>query len=174
VNAVAECDYCKLIERGNLIFDDKNVVVAISPSQAGLGHVLVIPKEHFTILEQIPDFIAGHMFSIANNISTAIFETLRAHGTNIIIENGVSAGQRIAHFAINVVPRSENDGLGFNWLPKRLSDDEMSTSELQLKEHAKNIGAFEKEKKTITFDEKQESIPDSDEDYTLRQLRRIP
>ena len=172
--AMTECDYCKLIETGNVIYDDNKVVVALAPTPASLGHVIIIPKEHFTILEQMPDFIAGHMFSVANKVSTAIFETLRVHGTNIIIENGVSAGQRIAHFAINVIPRSENDGLGFNWMPKHLSDDDMSTAELQLKEHTKNVGVFEPEKKAIKFDETQETIPSNDEDYTLRQLRRIP
>ena len=136
---------------------------------------MVVPKEHFTILEQVPDFITGHLFSIANRISTAIFERMRVQGTNIIAENGIAAGQKIAHFAINVIPRSDNDGLGFNWEPVQTSEDELSTVELQLKEESKDIGDFEKEKKEpIKADVSKEVIQSSEEDYKLRQLRRMP
>ena len=62
---MANCDHCNIPENER-IFEDGNAIVTLSPQPAGPGHVLVIPKEHFTILEQIPDFIAGHLFSIAN------------------------------------------------------------------------------------------------------------
>ncbi|MAG15866.1 hypothetical protein CMO88_02290 [Candidatus Woesearchaeota archaeon] len=169
------CDYCEIVEKGEKLFEDDKLVVALSPVPASLGHVLVIPKEHFTILEQIPDFIAGHLFNVTNTVSTSVFETLRVHGINIIIENGISAGQRIAHFAINIVPRSENDGLGFNWTPKKFDDEEMSTVELQLKEQTDTIGGFEKEeKKALTVDDAHETIPTNEDDYMLKQLNRLP
>ncbi len=161
--------------KGEALFEDDKLAVVPSRRPASRGHILVIPKEHYTILEQIPDFLAGHLFSTANRASTKIFETLRVHGTNIMIENGIAAGQRIAHFAINIIPRSENDGIGFVWQPKQVSDDEMSAAELQLKEHTKNIGIFQKEeKKALEFNDKEEVMPGDEGDYILRQLRRIP
>ncbi len=173
---MAECDFCSLAEKGEKIYEDDKSVAIASPMPASKGHVLVIPKEHFTILEQIPDFIAGHLFVLANKISTVMFETMRVHGTNVIIENGSAAGQKFAHFSINVIPRSENDGLGFSWTPKKLSDEEMSSAELQLKEHTKNVGGFEKEEnKPIMLDETKTTVlPVTENDYLLRQLRRIP
>src|SRR3989338_3155345 len=115
---MGDCAYCDLAEKGDKLFEDDNAIAAMSPEPASRGHALVMPKEHFTILEQVPDFIAGRLFALANKISTAMFETLRVSGTNIIIENGSAAGQKIAHLSINIIPRSENDGLGFNWMPK--------------------------------------------------------
>ncbi len=164
-----------MAEKGEKLFEDEKVAVFPSSRPASRGHVLVVPKEHYTILEQIPDFLAGHLFSTANRVSTAIFEMLRVHGTNIIIENGIAAGQRIAHFAINIIPRSENDGIGLVWQPKQFTDDEMSTAELQLKEHTKNVGVFQKEeKKALEVNEREEVMPGDDSDYLLRQLGRIP
>ncbi len=164
-----------MVEKGEKLFEDEKVAVVPSSRPASRGHVLVIPKEHYTILEQIPDFLAGHLFSTANRVSTAIFEMLRVNGTNIIIENGIAAGQRVAHFAINIIPRSENDGLGFVWQPKQIADDEMSAAELQLKEQTRNVGGFQKEeKKAIEVNDKEEVIPVDDSDYLLRQLRRVP
>ncbi len=164
-----------MAEKGEKLFEDEKVAVVPSRNPASRGHALVIPKEHFTIMEQIPDFLAGHLFSIANKVSTSILETLRTHGTNIIIENGIAAGQKIAHFSINVIPRSENDGIGFIWQPMQVSDEELSGIELQLKEHTKNIGVFQKEeKKVMEVSGKEDVIPANDEDYLLRQMRRIP
>lgn len=172
---MAECEHCEMALKGERLFEDEKVAVVPSNRPASRGHALVIPKEHFTILEQIPDFLAGHLFSIANKVSTSIFETMRVHGTNIIIENGIAAGQKIAHFAINIIPRSENDGIGFVWQPMQVSDEEMSSAELQLKEHTKNLGLFQKEeKKLLEVSGKEDVIPANEEDYLLRQMRRIP
>ena len=172
---MANCDHCNIPENER-IFEDGNAIVTLSPQPAGPGHVLVIPNEHFTILEQVPDFIAGHLFSIANKMSTTLFERMRVNGTNVIAQNGIAAGQKIAHFAINVIPRTENDGLGFNWQPVEVSEEELATVELQLKEESKSIGDFEKEgKKPIKVEDKQkELVSGSKEDYKLRQLRRLP
>lgn len=172
---MAECDLCEIAEKGEKIFEDGKSFAAMSPEPASRGHAIIAPKEHFTILEQVPDFITGHLFSLANKISTAMFETLRVHGTNIIIENGSAAGQKVAHVSINVIPRSENDGLGFSWTPTTVSDEEMSAAELQLNEETANIGGFRKEETKLIAVEKEETvIPETEEDYQLRQLRRIP
>ena len=172
---MVECEHCVLAEKGDKVFEDDKVFAVMSPRQASKGHVLVVPKEHFTILEQVPDFMVGRLFVVANKISTTIFEMLRVYGTNIVVENGSAAGQRVAHFSINVIPRSENDGLGFEWEAKTLSDDEMSTVELQLKEHANNVGGFEKqEKKKLSLDKKEGKLISGDDSYLIKQLRRIP
>lgn len=172
---MAECEHCEMALKGEALFEDDKLAVVPSRRPASRGHVLVIPKEHYTILEQIPDFLAGHIFSAANRVSTAIFEMLRVNGTNIIIENGIAAGQKIAHFAINIIPRSENDGIGFAWQPKQVSDDEMSAAELQLKEQTRNLGVFQKEeKKALEIKDKEDVMPGDDNDYLIRQLRRIP
>ena len=164
-----------LAEKGQKVFEDEKTVAFLNPEPANLGHIIVTPKEHFTILEQVPDFLAGHLFNVANKISTTIFETLKVHGTNIIIENGSASGQKVAHFAINIIARSENDGLGFNWPPIQVSEEDMSTTELQLKELTKNIGGFDKEeKKAITVEEKENVLDTTEEDYLMRQLRKIP
>ena len=172
---MAKCDYCELAEKSEKIFEDEKAFAVLAQNPASLGHILVISKEHFTILEQVPDFLAGRLFSIANEISTKIFETMRVHGTNLIVQNGLAASQKIPHFAINIIPRAENDGLGFNWQPIQVSDDDMSTVELQLKEETGKIGGFEKsEKKAIEINDEKKVISSSEDDYLLRQLRRIP
>ena len=80
---------------------------------------------------------------------------------------------------VNVIPRFEKDGINLQWQPKQLDEEEMSTVELKLKEHVKNIGSIEKEEKTeATEIESVSKIPavdeDEEDDFFSRQTRRIP
>lgn len=183
--ASKDCKHCQAINdpgKGFRIYEDSDVVAVLEGQPAGYGHVVVMPKEHYPIMEEVPDRLIGKIFSIANKISTAVFESLNAHGTNIVIQNGVAAGQTIAHFALHVIPRRENDGLNFNWQTKQLSEEELSTVELQVKEEAANIGIEKEAAKPIEVKEEKEEVTaeiegeggKKEESYLIKQLRRIP
>ena len=169
-----ECENCEIIEKKKLlIFEDDVALVAFKQNPASLGHILIIPKNHYTIIEQIPEEELGHLFNLANKASVILFEGLNALGTNIIIQNGVSAGQKKPHVEINVIPRQEKDGLNFQWIPKQLTEDEMETAEVQLKEILE-----EKEVKTIEEQEKQEpeeiKQQEDKDNMMIKHLERVP
>jgi histidine triad (HIT) family protein len=173
------CIICQIINGkvpSKKIYEDDECIVILDVNGANPGHSFVIPKEHIPILEKVPDHTIGHLFSIANKVSSAIFETLKIQGTNIFVANGVAAGQKVAHFMINVIPRNENDNVNLQWNPKQLSEEEMSTVELKLKESAQNIGYFEKKepKKTISKSSPVEEAIEGDENYLIKQLDRRP
>lgn len=157
------------------IYEDDLSLAVLDVNGANPGHCFVFPKNHYPIIEQVPDAEIGKLFQVSNKISTAIFESLGAQGTNIFVANGVPAGQTVAHFTINIIPRNENDGINLQWQPKQLSEEEMSTVELKLKEQAKNVGHFEQEKKTQkAYAPKQVILSDEEEESFSRQLRRLP
>ncbi|MDP7141586.1 MAG: HIT family protein [Candidatus Woesearchaeota archaeon] len=171
-----DCQFCKQIKsKENMIYEDDKAAAFLDSSFP--GKVTIIPKEHYPIIENVPDFVVGHLFIIANKLSKALFECINSTGTNIIVNNGITAGQTIPHFCINIIPRRENDNINLQWQPKQLSDDEMESAELQLKEETKNIGQFDKEKKEpVKLEKKTEKIEqkDGEENYLVKQLRRIP
>jgi|DewCreStandDraft_4_1066084.scaffolds.fasta_scaffold90709_2 histidine triad (HIT) family protein len=169
------CEICELMkEKKGLLFEDEQMAIMLAPKPAVPGHIILAPKTHAAILEQVPDFVIGKMFDKANKVSIAVFETLGAEGTNIIANNGIAAGQTTNHFLLNVIPRRENDNLNLLWNPKQLSEEEMSTIELKLKEESKGIGVFEKEKPKPKEEKKPEKIEDEGENYLLKQLERLP
>ncbi|MBI2134485.1 HIT domain-containing protein [Candidatus Woesearchaeota archaeon] len=159
------------------VYEDELTLAVLDVNGGNPGHCFVIPKNHYPILEQIPDHELGNHFVVANKISSAIFETLKAQGTNIFVRNGIPAGQQVAHFMINVVPRKENDGINLQWKPRQLSEEEMSTVELKLKEQVKGRG-IQKTQKTQTAKSqeapKPELVTDDEDDYFMRQIRRMP
>jgi len=157
------------------VYEDELALAVLDVNGANPGHCFIIPKNHYPIIEQVPDMEVARLFQVSNKISTAIFESLGAQGTNIFVANGIPAGQTVAHFIINVIPRKENDGINLQWQPRQLSEEEMSTVELKLKDQSKNIGNFEKEKKAPRLSApKPVALSDDEEEYFERQLRRLP
>ena len=184
------CIVCQIIENkipSKKIYEDELVMAVLDVNGSNPGHCFILPKAHYPIIEQVPNNEVGRLFQVSNKISSAIFETLGAQGTNIFAANGIPAGQTVAHFTINVIPRKDNDGINLQWQPKQLSEEEMSTVELKLKEQTKNIGHFEKEEKKtkieplsnaselIAHRSKTEFLSDDDEEgYFEKQMRRMP
>jgi len=171
------CEFCQIIDKkaeAKRVFEDEKALAILSPHPCCAGHILLMPKEHFSIIEQVPDYLIAHLSKIVNKISIAVFEILQAKGTNVLIQNGVAAGQKTNHFMIHIIPRKENDGFNFQWQPKQLNEEQMSTIELNLKEVTKGIGEFEKEEnKPVKLDSEIEKI-NKEDNYLIKQLDRIP
>ena len=172
------CLVCQIIAGeipSSVIHEDEKTLSIIDVNGSNPGHCFAMPKEHFTIMEQMPDDLIADMFNVSNVISSAIFEVLKVEGTNIFVTNGVAAGQTVAHCMINIIPRKDKDGINLNWQPKTLSEEEMATVELKLKEATQHIGVQNKMQNTQETAEKESTSPVVSEDnYLLRQLRRLP
>ena len=168
------CKTCEKIgkEKEFKIYEDNEVSAFLEEKPATPGQITLLPKQHFPILEQIPDKSMGHLFTIANKLSTVLFDSIGCHGTNILINNGIAAGQKHSHFSLNIIPRTEEDNIDLEWQPKQLSEEELSTTELKLKEHTANIGIIEKEKEKPIEIEKKNDIIKGKDNYLLKHLRR--
>jgi hypothetical protein len=56
-------------------------------------------------------------------------------GTNIIVQNGVAAGQKAQHFMVHVIPRQEGDGLVFDVPQKQMKEEELEVVRKKLAAH---------------------------------------
>ena len=124
----AACLVCQIIENkvpSKKVYEDELAIAVLDVNGSNPGHCFVMPKNHYPILEQVPDAEIGSLFNISNRISSAIFESFGAQGTNIFVANGIPAGQTVAHFIINVIPRKENDGINFALPQKAMEQKEV-------------------------------------------------
>ncbi|MBI2107933.1 HIT domain-containing protein [Candidatus Woesearchaeota archaeon] len=173
------CIVCGIVEGripSKKVYEDDAVLAVLDVNGSTPGHCFVIPKTHYPIIEHVPDFDLGRMFVVSNKISSAIFQALNVHGTNIFVANGIPAGQTVAHFTINVIPRKENDGVNLLWQPKQLTEEEMSTVELKMKEGIDKAGVIEEPKQRSQSKAAGHSSEDPEEknEYYIRQMTRIP
>lgn len=177
-----KCEYCEIAERhreAGILYEDEQVVVALKDFAVTAGQITVFPKEHFTIMEMVPDEILQKCFTLANKVSMAIFEGLAAQGTNILVQNGLGAEQKVPHFAVEVIPRREGDGLKLQWEPKEISEDERETAFLLLKEESEKLVDIGKKKDPkeapgAVKTEKISAVGDGKDNYLLKSLRKIP
>lgn len=165
------CDYCDVAAgkgKGQILYQTDTVIVAIKDMAVTPGQITVFPKQHGTIMEMIPDEVLQECSLIANKVSIAVFEGLGAQGTNLMVQNGIAAGQTIPHFAIEIIPRQENDGLALTWAGKQVMEDEMERTLTALTD-ALNAKEEKKEEKPS-----KESPKEQGDNYMIKQLRRLP
>ena len=167
-----DCLICDAIKSKSVtVYEDERVSVFLLSKGFTSGHLKVVPKNHFNILEQVPDELLSYTMLIANRFASILFDTLGLHGTNILIQNGIDAGQTIPHFAIDIVPRRPNDGLNFKWDMEKASHESL--------EGMKNIFIEALAIKESVAEERaaasEPEIEDnSKENYLIRHLKRVP
>lgn len=166
------CRYCD-VKNEEKIYEDEKLVAIMPENGMAAGHIVVVPKQHYRIIEEVPDEDISRMFNVANKLSALVFETLGVHGTNIIVHNG-TPGQDIPHFSIHIIPRTEGDGINLEWKPEKFSDDDLEGFSLLIKDGLKGK-PFKKEEKKPDIDEIEQIEQDDEEDnYLIKQLDRMP
>ena len=123
------CIFCHIISgkvASKKIYEDDKVLAILDINPANPGHILLLIKEHYQVMPQIPDDEISYMFMVAKAISHACLNALKAQGTNIFIANGMIAGQKASHFMLHIIPRANVDGIKIFDLPEKNIPDEVS------------------------------------------------
>ena len=161
------CIFCHIINgkvQSRKIYEDDNVFAILDINPASPGHILLLPKEHHSIMPQIKENEIGYMFMLAKALSNACLRALKCHGTNIFVANGVAAGQKAPHFMIHIIPRKDGDGItSFNLKKSEISEQELDEMQKKLKKAADDILGIEK-KEPIDLDTSKEEKEDEHKD----------
>lgn len=107
------CVFCQIASgkvHSRTVYSDDEVVAVLDINPAARGHMLLLPKEHFSVMPQLPEYLAEHLFMVTKGLSQAALKALQCKGTTLFVANGVAAGQKAPHFMIHIIPRSDNDG----------------------------------------------------------------
>ena len=121
-----DCIFCK-IANGEIpaatIYEDDDFRVILDLGPASKGHALILPKEHYANLYEIPDELAAKAMKLAKKMASAMTKALGCDGFNLVQNNGEVAGQTVFHFHMHLIPRYEGDGAGITWNPGTLTDE---------------------------------------------------
>jgi histidine triad (HIT) family protein len=93
-----------------MCYEDKDVVAFMDIQPVNAGHVLVVPREHYESLEDIPRELATHLFDVAMQLAPVVKHVGDADGLNILVNSGAAAGQDVFHYHVHVIPRCPDDG----------------------------------------------------------------
>ena len=134
--------------------------LTIRPSDPAVvaGEVVVIDQS-CTVFEELDASRIGIFASAVREVSSAVFEAVNAQGTNILIESG--AFQQTPGALAHIVPRTEEDGLMFEWDPDPGADIRAVAERL--------TQAIQRVTRTKTPQRMTQNT-----NYLLKQLERLP
>ncbi len=128
-----DCIFC-LLANGDIptakVYEDEDMTVILDAGPAAKGHALVLPKDHFKNITEIPETLAGKLTAAAAKVGTAQMKALGADGFNIVINTNEAAGQTVFHCHIHVIPRYNGDGALMSWVPGEAKDSEAVAAKL--------------------------------------------
>ncbi len=114
-----ECIFCKIV-KGDIpctkLYEDDKILSFLDIMPASKGHALVIPKNHYRTLIDMPHEEIKEVMDIVQKVAAATMVSLPGvEGFNVLQSNNKVAGQVIPHVHFHIIPRHEKDKLNFAW-----------------------------------------------------------
>ncbi len=120
------CIFCK-IAAGDIpsatIYEDDDFRVILDIEPASKGHALILPKEHYANLYELPDELAAKALVVAKKVISKMTDIVGCDGYNVLQNNGETAGQTVFHFHMHLIPRYEKDDVTISWKQGTITEE---------------------------------------------------
>jgi len=86
-----QCIFCQIVSgkvQSKKVYEDEHVIAVLDINPANPGHIVIMPKEHYSIMPQIPEEEVAHIFVVAKALSNTALRALEVQGSNILVANG--------------------------------------------------------------------------------------
>jgi histidine triad (HIT) family protein len=107
------CTFCDLIHGAaevSICHEDSDAIAFMDIQPVNNGHVLVVPREHYESVLDVPQELGLHLFRTTMRLTAAIRRVTGYEDFNIVVNSGAAAGQDEPHYHVHIIPRREGDG----------------------------------------------------------------
>ncbi len=122
------CIFCKIANGdipSKVLYEDGEFKVILDLGPATKGHALILPKNHYRNLYELPDDMASKVMLLAKKMASQMTDKLECDGFNLVQNNGEAAGQTVFHFHLHLIPRYDGDGQTLGWKALEPTADEL-------------------------------------------------
>lgn len=123
------CIFCKIINGdipSRTIYEDDDFKVIMDADPATKGHSLILPKDHYANLFEMPEDLAAKVLPLAKRLGADMCDKLKCEGMNVVQNNGEVAGQTVHHFHMHLIPRyTDGCKTDVTWSHAGLSDEQL-------------------------------------------------
>ena len=122
------CIFCKIANGeipSNTIYEDEALRVFLDLGPATKGHALIVPKDHYANLFEMPEDLLSKVIHTAKKVGQTQMDRLNADGFNLVQNNNEAAGQTVFHFHMHLIPRYKDDNQKILWNPTSPSSEEL-------------------------------------------------
>lgn len=109
-----KCIFCRIIKgqiNSEIIAESGSFIAIKDIKPSAEGHTLIIPKEHFITLLDVPDKLGNEMLRFTKQVASELMDKKFGDGFNIVMNNLECAGQVVMHAHVHIIPRNAGDGL---------------------------------------------------------------
>lgn len=106
------CIFCKIVNNelpSWTIYEDERFRVILNRWPVTEGHALILPKEHFENIYDLPEDWCADLMKVAKKMSIRMKQALHCDGINLQNNNEAAAGQTIFHFHMHLIPRYQDN-----------------------------------------------------------------
>ena len=94
------------------VYEDETTYAFLDVNPLAPGHTLVIPKQPYERLNDMPPEEAADVFGVLSKIVPAVEAAVGADASTVAVNNGEEAGQEVPHVHWHIIPRFADDGAG--------------------------------------------------------------
>ena len=130
------CIFCRIIQGeipSKTVFENEHFIVMLDIGPASRGHVLILPKEHYDNLFELPEELAAEVLPLAKKIAAGVRKAFQPAGVKLVQNNGAMAGQSVNHFHLHIIPCYNGSEVG-EWKPGNPSGEELDAISTAIKE----------------------------------------
>ncbi|MCL6500444.1 MAG: HIT family protein [Candidatus Pacearchaeota archaeon] len=173
----SECFFCQII-LGKVetvrIYEDADILAILDIYPANLGHMIIMPKAHFSSINEVPDALLTKLFVFIKIIAPLLMEIAKAESVSIVIAQGRAAGQTVNHFSINVIPRFEKD-FSFEWPKRKVDKKELEKLGEKIRKKASKVVSESIEQEKEKHEEEMRKKEERSAEKIMKHMReRIP
>jgi histidine triad (HIT) family protein len=109
-----DCIFCKIVNKeikSEFVYEDDKFIAILDLHPKSIGHTLIIPKDHFRNLLDMPETLGPELLVAIKEVSLKLIKDGKGEGVNVIVNNEPSAGQVVMHSHVHIIPRKNGDGL---------------------------------------------------------------
>jgi histidine triad (HIT) family protein len=176
-NQNQKCIFCEIVSGkipSTKVYEDSDILVLMEIMPASKGHILILPKQHYQFIQEIPEKLLNKIFYFVKTISPILVKESDAKSLSIYIPQGQLAGQRIQHFVINMIPRYENDNLVFDWEHKKADEKELEklSEKIRKASFSEIVKGIKEEQEKIEKEKKEQHESEAQKLYKQVRKRR--
>jgi histidine triad (HIT) family protein len=113
-----ECIFCQIVrgkEKSWKVYEDEHVYAFLDIHPVNEYHTLVIPKNHYENIFDIPEQELQEVIAVVKKLVTLFDSKLGIHAVQIINSSGAEAQQDVFHVHFHIVPRKKGDNQDVRW-----------------------------------------------------------
>jgi histidine triad (HIT) family protein len=141
------CIFCSVASgeiKSHVVYEDEFIMAVLDISPATKGHTIIMPKEHYNSLYEIPMQRYIAILSTSRAIAYALNLSMGCTTVDMVYTQELIKGKLTPHALIHAIPRYSDDTVNYIWQPNPLQEEDAEQLAAAIR------GAFENIKNEMT------------------------